>query len=97
MKNLFSRIFGSVIGSKKAWWVEIKTEAPTCTYYFGPFDVEAEAELAKRGYVEDLEQEKAQDIQVTVMHCNKPEPLTVFDYSREPGFSLGVPALSGRS
>ncbi|MDA0674183.1 MAG: DUF1816 domain-containing protein [Cyanobacteria bacterium] len=97
MKNLFSRIFGSVIGSNKAWWVEIKTEAPTCTYYFGPFDIAQEAELAKQGYIEDLEQENAQNIQATVMQCSQPNPLTVFDYSREATAPVGMPAFSGQS
>ena len=25
------------------WWIEIHTQLPVCTYYFGPFDTEQEA------------------------------------------------------
>lgn len=59
-----------------AWWVEIKTEAPRCTYYFGPFDSADSAQAAKAGYIEDLEQEGAQGIKVEVKRC-KPSTLTV--------------------
>lgn len=97
MKNFFSRIFGSIVGGNKAWWVEIKTEAPTCTYYFGPFDLPQEAELAKKGYIEDLEQERAQNIQATVMQCAQPSLLTVFDDSDEATPPMGVPIFSGQS
>jgi len=41
------------------WWVEIATEAPHCTYYFGPFNSVGEAQLNQRGYIEDLQQEGA--------------------------------------
>lgn len=77
MKKLFGQLFGSLFGGDKQWWVEIKTENPACTYYFGPFDIAEEAELAKGGYIEDLEQEGAQDIQVTVMRCKQPAQLTI--------------------
>jgi Fe-S oxidoreductase len=61
-----------------AWWVEIVTQSPHCTYYFGPFLSVKEANGAKSGYVEDLEQEGAQGIIVTVKRC-KPSHLTIFD------------------
>jgi len=61
-----------------AFWVEIVTETPRCTYYFGPFVSTQEAEQAKGGYVEDLENEGAQGISVTVKRC-KPTNLTIFD------------------
>ncbi|MEH2162085.1 MAG: DUF1816 domain-containing protein [Nostoc sp.] len=25
--------------SEFAWWVEVNTTVPRCTYYFGPFDI----------------------------------------------------------
>ncbi|OCR00655.1 hypothetical protein BCD67_11820 [Oscillatoriales cyanobacterium USR001] len=59
-----------------AWWVEIVTQAPLCTYYFGPFLTESEAEIEKAGYIEDLENEGAIGIMVTVKRC-KPENLTI--------------------
>lgn len=61
-----------------AWWVEIVTQNPRCTYYFGPFLSEKEAKAATAGYVEDLQQEKAQGIGVNVKRC-KPDNLTIAD------------------
>lgn len=61
-----------------AWWVEVVTGNPRCTYYFGPFTSEKEADQAKSGYVEDLEQEKAQGIIVSIKRC-KPTKLTVYE------------------
>jgi Domain of unknown function (DUF1816). len=48
-----------------ALWVEIITDKPRCTYYFGPFFNDQEASAAKAGYVEDLENEGAQGISVS--------------------------------
>jgi lipid II:glycine glycyltransferase (peptidoglycan interpeptide bridge formation enzyme) len=65
-----------------AWWVEIKTGNPRCTYYFGPFlnDVSAQEHLP--GYVEDLEKEGAQNLMVAVKRC-KPHVLTIVDASEQ--------------
>ena len=60
----------------RAWWVEILTTQPQCTYYFGPFASINEANIAMPGYVEDLESELAQDIQTYVKRC-KPSILTI--------------------
>jgi Domain of unknown function (DUF1816) len=59
-----------------AWWVEIKTDSPRCTYYFGPFASATEADQAKLGYIEDLQSENAQGIAVRVKRC-KPTNLTI--------------------
>ncbi|MEO1373425.1 MAG: DUF1816 domain-containing protein [Rivularia sp. (in: cyanobacteria)] len=76
-----------------AWWVEIKTRNPKCTYYFGPFLNGTEAKAAVKGYVEDLELEGAQGINVDVKRC-KPKALTIsedlgewFDRKVKPVFS----------
>jgi hypothetical protein len=61
-----------------AFWVEIVTDNPRCTYYFGPFLNEQEAYAAKDGYVEDLENEGTQGIAVKIKRC-KPSDLTIFD------------------
>ncbi|MDX2216631.1 MAG: DUF1816 domain-containing protein [Oculatellaceae cyanobacterium bins.114] len=61
-----------------AWWVEVITETPRCTYYFGPFSSSKEAEASQNGYVEDLEQEGAQGIKVNIKRC-KPSSLTIYD------------------
>jgi hypothetical protein len=71
-----------------AWWVEVKTETPHCTYYFGPFEGAKAAEASKAGYVADLEQEGAQGISVSVKRC-KPVKLTVSDDLGEQG-SQGI-------
>ena len=59
-----------------AWWIEVVTQNPRCTYYFGPFLSTKEAHTAMNGYVEDLEQEGATGISVAVKRC-KPENLTI--------------------
>ncbi len=80
MKNFLSNLFSSF---SKSWWVEISTSQPRCLYYFGPFETEGEAALHKGGYIEDLEQEGAQQIQVAIKCCATPTSLTVIDY-QEP-------------
>lgn len=74
MKNFLSNLFGSF---SKPWWVEIATDQPRCLYYFGPFNSEAEAAQHKGGFIEDLEQEGAQQIDVTIKSCAEPAHLTV--------------------
>jgi Domain of unknown function (DUF1816) len=61
-----------------AWWIEITTYSPQCLYYFGPFDSREEAEASYLGYVEDLESEQAEGIDINIKYC-KPKVLTVFD------------------
>ncbi len=65
-----------------AYWVEITTDVPRCTYYFGPFIGKQEAKASQSGYVEDLQQESAQGIKVSVKRC-KPHDLTIFDDSQD--------------
>ncbi len=61
-----------------AYWVEILTEKPRCTYYFGPYFHKSEAQAASLGFIEDLEQEGAQGIKVLIKRC-KPVNLTVYE------------------
>ena len=75
MKELFTEILDNI---GFACWVEIVTDNPSCTYYFGPFLTKEEAQKAQGGYVEDLEAEEAQGITVNVKRC-KPDNLTVFN------------------
>lgn len=75
MKDLLSNLL-NLFGF--AWWVEVITETPACTYYFGPFLSAKAAAASKSGYIEDLEQEGAQGIKVTLKRF-KPARLTVAD------------------
>ncbi|NET38201.1 MAG: DUF1816 domain-containing protein [Cyanothece sp. SIO1E1] len=80
-----------------AYWIEIVTDKPQCTYYFGPFANANEANEYKGGYIEDLQQEGAQGIQVAIKRC-KPERLTIFDESAEVvNRPNPLPAFSGQS
>jgi hypothetical protein len=74
MKNFFSSLFSFFSAD---WWVKITTAEPDCIYYFGPFDSELEAEQAKPGYVEDLQQEGAQQIKTSLQQSAEPEELTI--------------------
>ncbi len=60
----------------QAWWIEIFTAHPKCTYYFGPFAHITEAEGVIKDYIEDLENELAQGIQAQIKRC-KPDRLTI--------------------
>ncbi len=60
----------------QAWWVEVLTTQPQCTYYFGPFAEAGEATEAISGYVEDLQAESAQGIKTQVKRCH-PNRLTI--------------------
>lgn len=79
-----------------AWWVEIVTESPRCTYYFGPFLTDQEAQLEQGGYIEDLTQEGAQCVGVSVKRC-KPLKLTIYDEGGEMREPTGIPLFSSQS
>lgn len=74
MKNLLSSLFSFF---SNPWWVKITTAQPRCIYYFGPFDSEVEAMQAKPGYITDLQQEGAQDIQYSLQQSEEPQELTI--------------------
>jgi hypothetical protein len=97
MSNFFSRLLDNVFGFSKSWWLEIQTSQPNCTYYFGPFDSEAEAETLRGGYIEDLENEGAQNIRFALHHCSRPETLTIVDEADSPLGGFSTPAFSGQS
>lgn len=78
-----------------AWWVEIITQNPRCTYYFGPFLSSKEAAAAQHGYLEDLEHEGAQGIAVEIKRC-KPSRLTIADDLGERSEPQIKPILSGQ-
>lgn len=61
-----------------AWWIEIITESPSCTYYFGPYLKVSDAEAEKQGFIDDLEKEGARNIKFTIKRC-RPSRLTIPD------------------
>lgn len=75
MKELLIRIL-DLFGL--ACWLEISTEAPRCTYYFGPFLNAKDAKTYQDGYIEDLTEEGAKGIMVGIKRF-KPRELTIFD------------------
>ncbi|MGI0482559.1 DUF1816 domain-containing protein [Geminocystis sp. CENA526] len=75
MKELLIRIL-DLFGL--ACWLEISTEAPRCTYYFGPFLNAQDARMSQDGYIEDLTEEGAKGIMVAIKRF-KPRDLTIFD------------------
>ena len=94
--NLFKNIFTSILEAfGLAVWIEIVTDSPNCTYYFGPFSTDSEAESAKIGYIEDLEAEGSKGLSVIVKRC-KPEKLTIYDDSLDFKFDR-FPAFSGQT
>jgi Domain of unknown function (DUF1816) len=76
LDNLKETLINTFDNLGLAWWVEIVTQNPRCTYYFGPFLSADDAKVAIKGYVEDLEMEGAQGIAVNVKRC-KPNALTI--------------------
>jgi hypothetical protein len=59
-----------------AYWVELRTEQPSCLYYFGPFLSRPAAEGAIAGYTTDLEGEGARCVEVRIVRC-RPSVLTL--------------------
>lgn len=60
-----------------AYWLEIITDHPWCIYYFGPFDTVQDAESSQHGYLQDLLEESAQLMSVTIKQLH-PKNLTIF-------------------
>ncbi|HEY9779701.1 MAG TPA: DUF1816 domain-containing protein [Leptolyngbyaceae cyanobacterium] len=76
IENIKQVFIGFMEGVNTAWWAEITTNSPRCTYYFGPFQSYVEAKQAYPGYIEDLNSEGAQGIVVVIKRC-QPELLTI--------------------
>ena len=61
---------------KFGWWIKILTNKPDYIYYFGVFDSYWEAEWCKKGYIKDLEEEKAEIVDIEIEQC-QPKQLTI--------------------
>jgi hypothetical protein len=78
IKNVFGNLFALPPKEEGfAWWIEIITTNPSCTYFFGPFDSVDEAKEHQGGFVEDLTQEGATVLSPQIKWC-KPKELTIY-------------------
>ena len=75
---VLSVLTGPGRGGSEKWWVEIVTDSPRCTYYFGPFDTDKEASSNTPGYIEDLESEGAKRVTIRIKRC-QPLDLTIYE------------------
>ncbi len=77
---LFDMDFLSFFRKNKAenqpWWIEVTTNQPACTYYFGPYGDRQEAAAQQHGFVEDLRSENAFGINTRIKRT-QPEQLTI--------------------
>ncbi len=86
--NLWTNILNTDILNTccQAWWIEVFTAQPKCTYYFGPFAGAEEAHVASTGFVEDLEAELAHGIKITIdRHCQPDLPTIEHDSIEQLG------------
>lgn len=93
MKELLTNVL-DILGL--AWWIEIVTDHPECTYYFGPYTSKNEAEAEEAGFVEDLEGENARIISRSIKRT-KPDDYTIYDESADFRGPTPQPVFSGRS
>lgn len=98
MANLFKKLFGLFLGANEKWWLEVKTSEPACTYYFGPFDIEQEAQLQQPGYIDDLQQEGSKVLSAKAISLSTPpQQLTVYEESMDDQAPDSTPVFSGQS
>ncbi|RZM74842.1 DUF1816 domain-containing protein [Leptolyngbya iicbica] len=98
MANLFKKLVGLLTGAGQQWWLEIKTAEPACTYYFGPFEIEQEAQLQQQGYIDDLQQEGSKVLSAKAVALDgPPQQLTVYEEGMDDQAPGPTPAFSGQS
>lgn len=73
-----------------AWWIEVTTESPKCTYYFGPYVSADEAKTEQAGFIADLEGEGAQSIRATIKRC-RPAQLTIEEETEADSSKASAP------
>lgn len=64
-------------GSSKRgeWWVEVDTDSPKRTYFFGPYDSREEASNQTTSYIRNLEKKGAQKISINIKQGRQPTEL----------------------
>lgn len=63
----------------REWWVEVDTDSPKRTYYFGPYETKDEASNNTNGYIKDLEKKGAKKISINIKQGRKDSQLTASD------------------
>ncbi|MEG4091113.1 DUF1816 domain-containing protein [Microcoleus sp. Pol12B4] len=63
------------------WWVEVETDSPKRTYYFGPYDSRQEASNSSNRYIRDLENKGAKKISINIKQGSQPTHLTASEDS----------------
>ncbi|MEG3847371.1 DUF1816 domain-containing protein [Microcoleus sp. herbarium19] len=63
----------------REWWVEVDTDSPKRTYYFGPYDSKDEASNSTNSYIQDLEKKGAKNISINFKQGRQPSQLTASD------------------
>ncbi|MEO6860833.1 MAG: DUF1816 domain-containing protein [Microcoleus sp.] len=70
------------MGSRsRQWWVEVDTDLPKCTYYFGPYESKDEASNNTNGYIKYLEKKGTKNISINIKEGRQPSQLTARDES----------------
>ena len=60
-----------------AWWAKVNTEAPSVTYWYGPFITKRSLNENLKQFLDELSEEGSKNIKHIIVRCNKEEPLTV--------------------
>lgn len=63
------------VGQNRQWWVEVDTDSPNRTYYFGPYRSKDEADNSTIGYIKDLEKKGAKKITINIKQGRQPTQL----------------------
>ena len=61
---------------EEAWWLEITTNQPDFEYFFGPFPQKCDVAIRKSGFIKDLYDEGATNIQSDIRWCRPTEITT---------------------
>jgi hypothetical protein len=65
----------------REWWVEVDTDSPKRTYYFGPYYNREEASNSTSGYIKDLENKGAKKLSINIKQGHKPTQLRASEES----------------
>ena len=60
-----------------AWWAKVEAEAPTSTYWYGPFLTKRSLNENLVNFLNDLSEEGSRDIKHSIVRCKREEPLTI--------------------